>query len=111
MSKDALVTGPEGRAFYGSVTVGERGQIVIPAQARRDHGVGPGDKLIVLGSRDGLALMSADRLLALIGDGSPLAAHVRPHSGDGSPAASTSQDAQPDAPLDPGAQLDSGGPA
>ncbi|MEJ5252043.1 MAG: AbrB/MazE/SpoVT family DNA-binding domain-containing protein [Chthonomonadetes bacterium] len=30
------------------VTVGERGQIVIPAEARRDLGIEPGDKLIVM---------------------------------------------------------------
>lgn len=55
--------GPEGRAFYGAVTVGERGQVVIPAEARRDHGITPGDKLIVLGSPDGIALMSSAKLL------------------------------------------------
>ncbi len=35
-------------AIYGMVTVGERGQIVIPAEARRDLGIEPGDKLIVM---------------------------------------------------------------
>lgn len=35
-------------AFYGSVTVGERGQIVIPAEARQELGVDPGDKLLVM---------------------------------------------------------------
>jgi len=34
--------------FYGSVTVGERGQIVIPAEARAELGIKPGDKLIVM---------------------------------------------------------------
>lgn len=34
--------------FYGSVTVGERGQIVIPADARSDLGIQPGDKLLVM---------------------------------------------------------------
>jgi AbrB family looped-hinge helix DNA binding protein len=33
--------------FYGSATVGERGQIVIPAEARKRHGLVPGDKLLV----------------------------------------------------------------
>ena len=32
---------------YGSVTVGERGQVVIPAEVRNDLGIKPGDKLIV----------------------------------------------------------------
>lgn len=34
--------------FYGSVTVGERGQIVIPAEARSELGIQPGDKLLVM---------------------------------------------------------------
>lgn len=34
--------------FYGSVTVGERGQIVIPAEARNELNIKPGDKLIVM---------------------------------------------------------------
>ncbi len=41
--------GPEGRKFYGSVTVGQRGQVVIPAEARKDFAIKPGDKLLVLG--------------------------------------------------------------
>lgn len=36
--------------FYGSVTVGERGQIVIPSEARADLGIRPGDKLLVIRS-------------------------------------------------------------
>jgi len=40
---------PEGKKFYGSVTVSERGQIVIPADARKDFGIKAGDKLLVLG--------------------------------------------------------------
>ncbi len=33
--------------FYGSATVGERGQIVIPAEARKEIGIHPGDKLLI----------------------------------------------------------------
>jgi len=32
--------------FVGSVTVGERGQVVIPAEAREQMGLHPGDKLL-----------------------------------------------------------------
>ncbi len=38
---------PEGKKFYGSVTVGERGQIVIPIEERKDFDIRPGDKLLV----------------------------------------------------------------
>lgn len=34
--------------FYGSVTVGERGQVVIPAHARAELGIRPGDKLLIM---------------------------------------------------------------
>jgi AbrB family looped-hinge helix DNA binding protein len=33
--------------FYGSATIGERGQIVIPAEARKDCEIHTGDKLLV----------------------------------------------------------------
>lgn len=35
-------------AFYGSATVGERGQIVIPAEARAEIGFSPGDKVVIM---------------------------------------------------------------
>ena len=43
--------------FYGTVTVGERGQIVIPAQARADLDINPGNKLLVFGHPYQLGLM------------------------------------------------------
>lgn len=33
--------------FLGSVTVGDRGQVVIPAEARERLGIEPGEKLLV----------------------------------------------------------------
>ena len=35
-------------AFYGSATVGDRGQIVIPAEARHELGINPGDKVLIM---------------------------------------------------------------
>ena len=43
--------------FYASVTVGERGQIAVPAEARRELGIVPGTKLVVLGGPDRRMLM------------------------------------------------------
>ncbi|MEI6913630.1 MAG: AbrB/MazE/SpoVT family DNA-binding domain-containing protein [Armatimonadota bacterium] len=34
--------------FFGTVTVGERGQVVIPAEARRRYNINTGDKLLVM---------------------------------------------------------------
>ena len=36
--------------FYGSTTVGERGQIVLPISLRRDLDIKKGDTLIVIGN-------------------------------------------------------------
>ena len=55
---------PERRRFYGSITVSDRGQVVIPAEARRDLGIEVGDKLLVLGDLDeGLAIVKASAFL------------------------------------------------
>ena len=36
------------KAFFGTATVGERGQIVIPAEARAEMGFEPGDKILIM---------------------------------------------------------------
>lgn len=35
--------------FFGSVKVGERGQVVIPKKARDKFNIKPGDRLVVFG--------------------------------------------------------------
>jgi AbrB family looped-hinge helix DNA binding protein len=51
----------KGKHMFGSVKVGERGQIVIPKEAREIFGIKPGDLLLVLGDEArGLALVKAD---------------------------------------------------
>ncbi len=35
--------------FYGTATLGEKGQVVIPAEARKSMGIKKGDKLLVFG--------------------------------------------------------------
>lgn len=47
---------PKGK-YAWTVTVGEKGQIVIPKQAREVFGIEPGDALILLGDeKRGLAI-------------------------------------------------------
>ena len=41
-----------GRHIFGTVRVGERGQIVIPKEARELFGISPGDTLLVLGDEE-----------------------------------------------------------
>ena len=38
--------------FYGSATVGERGQIVLPAKLRTDFSIKKGDVLLVIGNAE-----------------------------------------------------------
>ena len=48
--------------FYGMVTVGERGQVVIPAELREKLAVKPGDKLVACGAlgNKGLVMIKAE---------------------------------------------------
>lgn len=52
------------RIVYGVVTVSEKGQIVIPVDARRDLDIKAGDKLIVLKRKDdaGLTLIKLSKM-------------------------------------------------
>ena len=52
---------PKGHYIFGTVKVGERGQIVIPKEAREVFGIQAGDTLIVLGDEKwGIAVTKAD---------------------------------------------------
>jgi AbrB family looped-hinge helix DNA binding protein len=60
---------PKGKKFYGSVTVSDRGQIVIPAEARRDFGIEVGDKLLVFSDLEkGIALAKASVITGMIAE-------------------------------------------
>lgn len=51
----------KGKYIFGMVKVGERGQIVIPKEAREKFGIKPGDGLLVLGDEEkGIAIVKAD---------------------------------------------------
>ena len=58
---------PIGKHLYGMVKVGEKGQIVIPADARKTFGIKPGDSLLMLGDEEkGLALLTEERALMIL---------------------------------------------
>ena len=60
---------PRGRHIFGAVTVGEKGQIVIPKKARDTFGLSAGDTLIVLGDEErGLALVKAEDMIEMFND-------------------------------------------
>ena len=55
--------GTDGKYIFGTAKVGERGQIVIPKNARAVFDIGAGDRLILLGDEaEGLALVKAEVL-------------------------------------------------
>ena len=54
---------PKGHYIFGTVKVGERGQIVIPKEARQVFDIKAGDTLIVLGDEKwGIAVTKSDVL-------------------------------------------------
>lgn len=58
---------PRGKHMFGVVTIGDKGQIVIPAKARKIFNLSPGDNLIVLGDENsGIALMKERDLMEMM---------------------------------------------
>ena len=56
---------PKGK-YVWTATVGEKGQIVIPAKARKLFDISAGDQLVVLGDEtQGLAILKAKHFLSL----------------------------------------------
>ena len=52
---------PEGKFLWGTVKLGNRGQIVIPKEARDKYGFQEGSRLVVLGDEDGIALIQVEK--------------------------------------------------
>jgi len=50
--------------FYGAATVGERGQLVIPVDARKKYDIKTGDKILIMGTphENGLMLVKIDAM-------------------------------------------------
>lgn len=62
------MVGEEGPEFFGSATVGAKGQVVIPAGLRRELNLEPGDKLIFFKNSEPSRRFSAvkpDKLLRM----------------------------------------------
>ena len=56
---------PKGR-FISTVTIGEKGQIVIPKAAREMFGLEPGDTIVLLADKKrGIALVQNDRMMSV----------------------------------------------
>ncbi|MGN0536129.1 MAG: helix-turn-helix domain-containing protein [Eubacterium sp.] len=58
---------PKGKHIFGLVTVGDKGQIVIPKKARDIFDIKQGDNLLVLGDEaQGIALVKEKSLIELL---------------------------------------------
>lgn len=56
----------DGKYLFGIVKVGDKGQIVIPKEARKIYDVKPGDTLMLLGDQKGMALLKTEIFQAII---------------------------------------------
>jgi AbrB family looped-hinge helix DNA binding protein len=64
--------------IYGAVTVGERGQVVIPAQIRKAFKIKPGDKLIVFAKPGGMiGLVPAEEFNQFLNETAKMLARFR----------------------------------
>lgn len=56
-----ILSMPKGKHIFGTVKVGEKGQIVIPKEARTLFHISPGDTLLVLGDEEnGIVISKPD---------------------------------------------------
>ena len=63
-----LLGKPKGKHIFGTAKVGERGQIVIPKEARELFGIKPGDTLLILGEAETGLIVSRPDVLNNLAD-------------------------------------------
>ena len=56
----------DGKYIFGVVKVGDKGQIVIPKEARKVYDIKPGDALLMLGDQKGMALLKTEVFQSVI---------------------------------------------
>ena len=58
----------DGKYIFGVVKIGDKGQIVIPKDARKVYGLESGDSLLVMGDANGMALVKTEIFSSLVGE-------------------------------------------
>ena len=58
----------DGKYIFGVVKVGDKGQIVIPKDARKTYGIEPGDALLLLGDQKGMAMIKTELFQSVINE-------------------------------------------
>lgn len=72
-TNQTIMISEQGKYIFGVVKVGDRGQIVIPKDARELYGIKAGDSLLVLGDSKGMAILKTeifqDKIDEVLGEG------------------------------------------
>ena len=68
LKNQIIMVEDNGKYIFGVVKVGERGQIVIPKEAREVYGLKAGDSLLVLGDSKGMAILKTEIFQDKIGE-------------------------------------------
>jgi len=63
--------------FFGTVTVGERGQVVIPAEVRKAYKIKSGDKLVAFAKPDMFGFVPAEEFNRFLEDASKLMQRIK----------------------------------
>ena len=75
---DGLGVPPKGKYAFGVVTVGEKGQMVIPAKARKVFDIKTGDKILVLGDEErGIALIKEQDIFKHFVKAKKISSHMK----------------------------------
>ncbi|MFQ7097174.1 MAG: AbrB/MazE/SpoVT family DNA-binding domain-containing protein [Christensenellales bacterium] len=56
------------RHIFGTAKVGDRGQIVIPKDAREFYGIHPGDTLLILGDEENGMIVTKPEVLSSLAE-------------------------------------------
>ena len=72
-TNQTIMIAEQGKYIFGVVKMGDRGQIVIPKDARELYGIKAGDSLLVLGDSKGMAILKTeifqDKIDEVLGEG------------------------------------------
>ena len=52
--------------IFGVVKVGDKGQVVIPRDARKVYDIKPGDTMMLLGDSNGMALLKTEKFQTIV---------------------------------------------
>lgn len=57
----------EGKYIFGVLKVSDKGQVVIPREARKIYDIKPGDALLLMGDKNGMAMIKTEIFQDFVG--------------------------------------------